>query len=343
MLKDIVDTAVVQSILQAVADAGRIVVCCHKSPDGDALGSSLAVAALLRQNGKDTTVVVPDAYPDFLQWLPGSDRIVRHDKRPEAAEEAMAGADLVFCLDFNSVSRVEGLREALEKTPARKIMVDHHLAPEPFADIAVSRPDMSSTSEMVFRLVRQAGLMGQVGKDSASCLYCGMMTDTGGFTYNSGSPEIYLIISELLSKGIDKDRIYRRVFHNYSHWAIRLRGHVMCNKLRMVDGLHASYYTISKEEMARFHFVRGDAEGLVNEPLRIKGNRLSIALREDDRRADTVWVSLRSVDSFPCNKMAEEFFNGGGHLNASGGRLHCSLEEAAEVAEKAIRAYAALL
>ena len=169
------------------------------------------------------------------------------------------------------------------------------------------------------------------------------MTDTGGFTYNSNSPEIFYIISQLLTKHIDKDKIYRNVFNNYSQMAMRLRGYLIYKKLTVIDDLHASFFTISRADMKRFRFIKGDAEGLVNEPLRIKGMRLSISLREDDRRDNTVWVSLRSVDSFPCNKMAEKFFNGGGHLNASGGRLNCSLEEAVTIARKAIEDFAELL
>jgi phosphoesterase RecJ-like protein len=140
----------------------------------------------------------------------------------------------------------------------------------------------------------------------------------------------------LLTKRINKDKIYRKVYNNYSSWAIRLRGHIMCNKLNVFEEQHASYFTISKKEMHDFHFIKGDAEGLVNEPLRIKNMRLSISLREDDRVPNLVWVSLRSVDDFPCNKMAEQYFNGGGHLNASGGRLNCSLEEAEQITRKAI-------
>ena len=163
-----------------------------------------------------------------------------------------------------------------------------------------------------------------------------MMNDTGGFTYNSNNPEIYFIISELLTKGINKDKIYRNVFNNYSSWAIRLRGYIMCQKLNVLNGYNASYFSISRQTMKDFHFIKGDAEGLVNEPLKIKGMKLSVSLREDERR----WLSLRSVDNIPCNEMAAEFFNGGGHLNASGGRLECSLEEAEETVRKAIMHYA---
>ena len=162
------------------------------------------------------------------------------------------------------------------------------------------------------------------------------MTDTGGFTYNSNNPEIFYIISQLLTKGIDKDKIYRNVYNNYSAWAIRLRGHLMSERLIVMEEQNATYFTITRKDMKDFHFIKGDAEGLVNEPLRIKGIKLSISLREDDRRDNLIWVSLRSVDDFPCNKMAEQYFNGGGHLNASGGHLFCSMEEAERITKEAI-------
>ena len=168
------------------------------------------------------------------------------------------------------------------------------------------------------------------------------MTDTGGFAYNSSSPEIYFIISELLTKGFDKDKVYRNVFNNYSKSRVRLTGYVLYNKLHFYPKLRACYYTLTGEEMRRFNFQRGDTEGLVNMPLVVKGMRLPIALREDTE-GGKIRVSLRSVDDFPCNKMAAEFFNGGGHLNASGGELRCTMDEAVETVNHAVEAYAKLL
>ena len=166
-----------------------------------------------------------------------------------------------------------------------------------------------------------------------------MMTDTGGFTYNSTNPEIYYIISQLLTKGIDKDKIYRNVYHNYSEHRLRMVGHVLCNRLVVDEQRHASYFTLTREDMEKYHFVKGDAEGVVNMPLQIKGLKLSISLREDTERDHVVWVSLRSVDDFPCNEVAARFFNGGGHLNASGGRLDMSMDEAVETVKRAFKAF----
>ena len=341
---ELLSEAEIATLKENIDNSNRIVICCHKSPDGDALGSSLAWAEYLRTQGKEPDIIVPDAYPDFLQWLPGSERIIRYDKHAaDKADEMLQKADLIFCLDFNGTNRVDEMKYALEQSPAHKIMIDHHLDPSMDTVLTVSHPQMSSTSELVFRIIWQLGGFEEMSRKCAVCIYCGMMTDTGGFTYNSNQPEIFFIVSQLLTKGIDKDKIYRNVFNNFSPWAIRLRGYLMSQKLNIFNDLHAAYFTISRRDMRDFHFIKGDAEGLVNEPLKIKGMRLSISLREDDRRDNTIWVSLRSVEDFPCNLVASEFFNGGGHLNASGGRLHCTLDEAERVVRRAFAHYEDLL
>ncbi len=337
MFNDLLTAAELDTLRSLIDGAQSVVLCCHIRPDGDAIGSCLGMAEYLRSIGKEATVVIPDQYPDFLMWLPNTEKIVRYDKRKAEADALFAKASLVVCLDFNSPQRVDAMAEALTGSPAPKLLIDHHLDPDmPGCALTVSRPEMCSTCEIVFRLVWQLGGFKAMGKQFAVPIYCGMMTDTGGFTYNSSRPEIYLAISQLLTKGIDKDRIYRNVFNSYSEWRMRLMGCVLYEKLVVDNERHAAFFTLAKDDYARFHFTKGDAEGLVNLPLQIKGMRLSISLREDREREKLVWVSLRSVDDFPCNKMAEMFFNGGGHLNASGGRLNCSLDEAVAVVKKAI-------
>ncbi len=325
------------TLREMIAASRRIVICCHKSPDGDAIGSSLGWCKYLQMLGKEPIVCLPDAMPDFLQWLPGCDKVVRYDKQPGVVRQAFETADLVFCLDFSSKGRTDEMEEALSLGSAKRVVIDHHLKPNLEADLLISQPHMSSASELVFRLVWQLQGFEKMDKDWAKCVYCGMMTDTGGFTYNSTDPAIYLIISQLLTKGIDKDKIYRNVFNNSSPWAIRFRGYLMSQKLNVFDDLHASYYCVTRKELKKFHFIKGDLEGLVNEPLRIKGMKLSISLREDTEKENLVLVSLRSVDDFPCNKVAEKYFNGGGHLNASGGKLYCNIQKAEQIAMAAIQ------
>ena len=321
---------------QFIDNAKNIVLCCHQNPDGDAIGSCLGMAEYLRQHDKNTMVVVPDKFPDFLQWLPDSHLILRYDKHPERVEEVFAHTDLVFCLDFNRPERMESLGDVMLASPAPKIMIDHHPEPTIPTVLSISHPELSSSSELVFRIIWQLGGFESMTRRGAIPIYCGMMTDTGGFTYNSNNPEIYFIISQLLTKHIDKDKIYRNVYNNYSEWRLRLMGYMLYQKLNVVADKHASYFSLSRQDLRRFHFIKGDAEGLVNLPLQIKGMRLSISLREDSERDNLIWVSLRSVDDFSCTKIAEKYFNGGGHLNASGGRLNCSLDEAEQIVKRAI-------
>ena len=336
MLREIMTERECSQLRSLINNAETIVSCCHLNADGDALGAMLGWAEVLKAMGKEPLVVAPDQYPDYLQWLPNTEKIVRYDKRKDFVNTVLKIADLVFCLDFNTLSRTDAMAEALGNSPAQKVLIDHHPDPNVGAVLTFSHPEMSSTCELVFRIVWQMGMFDQLGKHFAIPVYCGMMTDTGGFTYNSSSPDIYFIISQLLTKHIDKDKIYRNVFHNYSEHRIRMVGYVLCHKLVVDELRHAAFYTLTRDDLKRFHFIKGDAEGLVNMPLQIKGLKLSISLREDTERDKLIWVSLRSVDDFPCNKMAEQFFNGGGHLNASGGRLQCTMDEAVEVVKRAI-------
>ena len=340
MLDNIITDEQLQQLTTLIEESENIVCVCHQNPDGDALGSCLGWAEVLRVcYDKQPVVIVPDQYPDYLQWLPNSEKIVRYDKKKAEADELLKKAQLVFCLDFNSAARTADMEASLCQTAAQRVLIDHHLDPTVDAVVTISKPEASSTCELVFRLVWQMGCLAELGRHFAVPVYCGMMTDTGGFTYNSNDPDIYFIISQLLTKRINKDKIYRNVYHTFSENRLRLTGFVLYNRL-VVDAMrHASYFTLSRDDLRRFHFMKGDAEGLVNMPLQMKGHRLSISLREDTEKDNLVWVSLRSVDQFPCNEMAAQFFNGGGHLNASGGRLYGTMAEAVAVVEKAIKAF----
>ena len=336
---DIMNEDQLAQMNQLISNANNILITCHKSPDGDAIGATLAWAEYLTSIGKEPTMIVPDQFPDFLTWLPNSQKIVRYDRHREKCDMLFKIADLIFCLDYNTPSRVDEMEQSLVNSPANRVLIDHHLKPEVPAVLTISQPEACSTCELIFRIVWQMGAFEQQTKHFAVPVYCGMMTDTGGFLYSSTRSEIYFIISQLLTKHIDKDRIYRNVYHNYSEDRIRLMGYVLYEKLVYIPEYNAAFYTLTKDELRRFHFIKGDAEGLVNIPQQIKGLKLSISLREDTDKPNIIWVSLRSVDDFPCNLMAEQFFNGGGHLNASGGRINGTMQEAIETVRKAIEAF----
>lgn len=325
---------------EQIEKAQKIVLVTHLSPDGDAMGSSLGLYHYLQDLGKEVRVVVPNAFPYFLKWMNGAKDIVVNTYIPTVAEAFIKNADLIFCLDFNTLKRIGALGELVEQSSAKKILIDHHLDPDEDFDVVISYPKISSTSEIVFRLIAQLGDFERITSTLAECIYTGMMTDTGGFTYNSNDPEIFEIISMLLKKGVDRDHIYREVFNNYSEQRFRLLGFTLSQRMKIYPERKASLIYLSLEDQKQFNLTKGDTEGFVNYPLSIKGVLFSVFIREDD---ELTKVSLRSQGDFPCNKFAADFFNGGGHLNASGGEFYGSVEDAISLFEEGLEKYADLL
>ena len=342
MLTKVIAQAEIDHVEKWFERAEKIVIVSHVSPDGDAIGSSLGLYHFLNGLDKTVNVIVPNYFPDFLHWMPGAKDVIIYNRYKEFADKLIREADVICCLDFNVLSRIDEMEEAVKNSPARKMMVDHHLYPGDFCKIVISHPEISSTSELVFRLICQLGNFGDISKEGAECIYTGMMTDTGGFTYNSNDRDIYFIISELLSKGIDKDEIYRKVFNTYSEGRLRLMGYVLYEKMQVFPEFNAALIWLNRAEQKRFHYSQGDTEGFVNMPLSIKGIRFSAFLREDTEK-DMIKVSLRSVGSFPCNQLAAEFFSGGGHLNASGGEFYGTMDEAIDLFKQALVKYETLL
>ena len=342
MLSKVISQANVDHVEKWFERADKIVIVSHVSPDGDAIGSSLGLWHFLNSQDKTVHVIVPNAFPDFLKWMPGAKEIIQYNRYKEFADKLIMEADVICCLDFNVLSRIDEMEEIVRVSPGRKMMVDHHLYPGDFARIVISHPQISSTSELVFRLICQLGNFSDITKEAAECIYTGIMTDTGGFTYNSNDREIYLIIGELLSKGIDKDEIYRNVFNTHSEGRLRLMGYVLYEKMQVFPLFNSALITLSREEQQKFQYKKGDTEGFVNMPLSMKDICFSVFLREDTEK-DMIKVSLRSVGTFPCNQVAAEFFNGGGHLNASGGEFYGPMEEAVALFKQALVKYEDLL
>lgn len=311
-----------------INDSERIVITCHKSPDGDALGSSLGLALVLEAMGKETRVVTPDRPPKSLRSLPSVKSIVPFSQKPELVKRLLTDADLIFCLDFNALSRVDHMRPALECSPAKKVLIDHHRDPEYFADVTISHPEQSSTSVLVYRILVKLGLSKLIDTRVATCIYTGMMTDTGNFSYNSNDPELYTIIAEMLNRGINKDEIYKKVMNTKSANVLKLHSFAIAEKMQIFPELHTSLIVLTADDLKRFDYQPGDDEGLVNQPLAIEGIVYSVYLRQDSRQ---IKVSSRSVGDFRADLICNRFYNGGGHVNAAGGELHGSLEEAIEV------------
>ena len=336
MISKIIAEELISKVKKAIDNVDKIVIVAHVGPDGDAIGSSLALWHYLMTIDKEPVVIVPNPFPNFLNWMPGSNLVLDYDNSKEKADELIAAAELIFTLDFNTASRMGKMAEAVLNSPADKILVDHHLNPDTFAKVRVSYPEISSTSELIFRLICRMGDFSMINLACAECIYTGMMTDTGGFTYNSTNQEIYIIIAELIKIGVDKDEIYRKVFNTYSVDRLRLMGFCLYHKMKVYPEYRAALITLTEKELSEFNYINGDSEGFVNIPLSIAGVDFSVFMREDSER---VKISFRSQGTFPANKVASDLFNGGGHLNAAGGESNLPLAKAVKKFEDALQDY----
>ena len=334
MLTKIIDHDSINKLKTYIEKGDKFVIVSHELPDGDAIGSCLGLYHYLMSFAKKSIkVIMPNNFPEFLKWMPGANDIVIYDQYPDFATQLISEADVLFCLDLNAVKRVGKMASAVIASDARKVMIDHHLEPEDFCKIVISHPEMSSTSELVFRIICALGDVDMIEKDAAECFYAGMMTDTSSFSYNSNNAEIYVIVSELIKKGIDKDEIYRMVNQVYSENRLRLMGYVLCEKMRVYSDKKTALFALRQDELNRFKYKTGDTEGFVNLPLSISGVSFSVFIREE---TNLIKVSLRSIGEFPCNKFAALYFNGGGHKNASGGEFYGTLDEAVKVFEEGL-------
>ena len=323
---DILDLKAVEWLKGLVEKARKIVLTCHVSPDGDAMGSTLGLARVLQLMGKHPVVITPDRPPKSLAFLPGYDEVVPASYKPTAAANLLHSADLILCLDYNASKRVDKMEEQLLSATAAKVMIDHHLDPEGFCDLTISMPHISSTCALLYLVIEAAGWLEYLDEQAASCIYTGMMTDTGNFSYNSNDPRLYMIVADLVRRGVDKDAIYNRACNTFSEPCLRLNGYALSEKMQIMRDHQAALITLSLAELQQFGYIKGDTEGLVNKPLAIPGIAYSCFLREDE--PGFVKVSMRSKGTFPVNRVCEDYFHGGGHRNAAGGELYMSLDEA---------------
>ena len=328
MLQQIISESNIKQVRKLLEESERIVITCHKSPDGDAIGSSLGLAHTLSNIGKEAKVVTPDRPPRNLRCLPGIKDIVPFTQYPDFAHQLLEDADLIFCLDFNALYRVDRMRDELAATHCPKIMVDHHEGPEPFADVIISHPEQSSTSVLVFRLLCRLELFNRIDRKAATCIYTGMMTDTGNFTYNSNDPDLYIIIAELLHKGVNKDEIYKKVMNTKTADVLNLHAYAVAEKMELFPELHTALIVLRQDDLKRYDYHPGDDEGLVNMPLGIENMVYSVYLREDTNQ---IKVSTRSTGNFRADLICQNFYNGGGHINAAGGELPPDLDAALAV------------
>lgn len=330
MIQKTIDDKKAATFRNLLETSEHVVVTCHVRPDGDAMGSSLGLYHLLRALGKNVKVITPDMPPRQLGFMPGMNDVVVYTKYQDYTRRLMSEADLIVCCDFNRISRQELLGELLAETTAAKVLIDHHLDPEPFADLTFSFPEMSSASEVVFRLIAAMGLYTAVDLDAATCLCTGIITDTKNLSVNCNNPELYLVMLELMKKGVDKVAIVKKALHTHTLNSTQLHAHAMLNNLKVFHRHCAALVWLTAEDLERFNYEKGDSEGIVDKASEISGVVYSIFLRED---SDCIKVSTRSSDDFPVNEICEKYFEGGGHRMAAGGKFKGSIKDCIHLCE----------
>ncbi len=315
----------------------KIAIVSHVNPDGDSIGTSLALRKVLASLGHEVTCIVPNRFPYFLQWMEGIGNLRVFRDEAEALGGVIREAGLIFCVDFNQPSRLEGLGEAIAaNTDAKKILIDHHIAPPDIYDLAFSDPDSSSSSLLLYRIIVNAFGQNVIDREVAEALYVGMMTDTGNFSFGNLTPEVYRTIADLVGHGINPPSIHNSVYNTFSEWRMRLMGYALYKKMETIPDLGVAFISLKESELRRFKFQLGDSEGFVNLPLAIESNRVSAMFLETH---NSIRVSLRSRGEVDVNLFARRYFDGGGHHNASGGKSFVTMEETIEHFRRSIREY----
>lgn len=301
-----------------------MVIIMHQKPDADAMGSSLGLSLFLRRLGHRTTVISPTNWADWLKWMPGCADVIDYEFSTEKAVTALEEAEWVFCLDFNTLVRTRHMAARLRRLPATRVLIDHHQQPESevFA-YGISDTDKSSTSEMVYDLIVASGHAGKIDRDIAACLYAGVMTDTGSFRFPGASAAVHRMVAALKETGINHTHIYEELFDNFLENRLRFFGFVLMNRMEIFYEYNAALIAVPWKDLVRYEIKTGDTEGLVNYPLSIQGIRLAALIIDRD---EEVKCSFRSKGDFDVNTFARNYFDGGGHVNAAGGRSTDTLE-----------------
>lgn len=325
-----------QQINLLLGSSKHILILSHHNPDGDAIGSSLALYNYLLIKGCNPQVIVPNDFPSFLSWMPGQDKIIVYKRHKEKAEKIIKQADLTFCLDFNAIVRLDKLSEPVSQMKTVKIMIDHHPQPACEFDFAFSDTNASSTSELIYDFIEGLGDKDVINKTIAECIYVGIMTDTGSFSYSCNSEHLYLIIAQLFKLGIDGQYIHRLIYDTYSEEHLRLLGYSLSEKLIVKAEYSTAYIYLTRTDLLRFKFKIGDTEGLVNYALSIRGINLAVLFMEKE---GAIRLSLRSKGNFSVNDFARKHFSGGGHQNAAGGDSFLSMNETIELFESLLPTY----
>lgn len=314
-----------QELKELLSSPKKIVITTHHKPDADALGSSLALWGFLKKKNHEVKVITPTDYPTFLNWMNGNDEVMIFNHGNEKRSAALVEeADIVFCLDFSALSRINELGEIIRASSAVKVLIDHHLEPENFADLNFSDTGAAATAVLIFKIIVGMGEKEYLDTCIGECIYAGIMTDTGSFRHPSTNKEVHLIIAELINLAVDTSKIHRLIYDNNTEIRLRFLGFALLYKLVVLDEFHTSYIAISADELKRFESQTGDTEGLVNYALSLEKVIMAAVIIE---REDAVKISFRSKGDFSVNEFARKNFDGGGHKNAAGGKSELSLDE----------------
>lgn len=313
------------TIQQLLKSPIKVVIIPHQNPDGDAIGASLALVLFLKGLGHQATVVSPNDYPKFLKWMPDSDKVMQFEQHPKKASALINEAQLIFILDFNALNRTgEAMTAFLESLKTPIMMIDHHQQPDDFTDLIYSDTAICSTCQMVYQFIEKLNHLDKIDAAIATCLYTGIMTDTGSFKYRSTTSTTHRIIADLIDKGANNNDIHNHVYDTNTYNGLQLLGRALSN-LRVVSDYNTAYITISEAEKSAFNFSKGDTEGFVNYGLSIDKIVFAVIFIEDASQG-IIKMSLRSKGNFSVNQFARKHFNGGGHDNAAGGKSHETLE-----------------
>ena len=332
MIKSIIDPNSLKKFKALVAGVNRIIITCHKKADGDAIGSSLGMCQLLRNMGKNAIVIIPDQLPDSLAFVANGIDYVTFSLNEVKATNIIRNTQLILSLDYNTFSRVDRMQPWLEESKLPKVLIDHHLDPSPAFDVVMSYPKLSSTSELVYRIALEAGWLEFVDKRVASSIFVGIMTDTGNLAFSSSYPEVYEVMGQLMSYGIDKPYLYKQAMDTVPLNSLLLQSYALLNKMTIIDESFA-LIVLDKNDLEQYNYKTGDTERLVNRPLSVKGVYWSTFMRED---SDYIKVSMRSEGDFLVNTLCAKYFGGGGHKNAAAGEFNGSMQEAVDLYYKIV-------
>lgn len=325
-----------EELKSLLSEPKRIVLLPHRNPDGDAIGSTLAMRLYLSKLGHSCEVISPNDFPKFLKWMEGAKDIQIAEYNPGHSRRTIEKAELIFLLDFNTTARIDEVGEWLDRSEAPKVLIDHHQEPDQF-DFMYSDVEMPATCQMVYKFIESMGHLDLIDVSLAECIYTGILTDTGGFRYRTTSAETHRIVANLLEKGLNLDKIYNEVYDNQSVGRLKLLGVTLDSLIAMPD-YRTAYMKLTRAEQAEYGMQKGDTEGFVNYGLGINNNVLSVFFIEDQQR-DFIKISFRSKGGFDVNQFARKHFNGGGHISAAGGRSDLGMEETIEKFVKILEGY----